>query len=313
MKALFVNGSSEPQCGVNQFGKNLYAILKDSQNIEWHYHEASTHCELTCAVLDASDAIVYNWQSGQGGILSEAPFSNFNHPQYLIYHDNDINENAWDGIFFSDPTMTERGNWHVLGRPIPKIENLLCLPNLQTASHHWTRPVIGVHGFIGAWADQVVYRVMQEFEYATVAMSLPFARYGDADGSQARAMAERCRNMTVNNPGITLQIGHSFMEKDELIAWLARNDLNVYIRPPSMNWRGVSSAPDFAIAAKRPIAINKCSAFRHLHGLAPSICVEDNSLMEIIGNGLSPFVPFVAKWCDEDVIREQVERVLMSV
>lgn len=285
------------------FGKNLYAILRDSVNIHWHYHEASTVEGLQAVVaMHGPDAVIYNWQSGQGGILSEAPFAFLNRPQYLIYHDNDINENAWSGILFSDPTMTERGKWRKIGRPLPTYSG----PTISSDGL-----VIGVNGFIGAFADQVVHKALQEVEYGTVRLLLPYATYGDADGSQARTMANRCRNM-VNNSGITLEISHEFLPQPKLLEWLTGNTINVYIRPTNMNWRGVSSAPDSAIAVKRPIAVNKCNAFRHLFDCTPSICVEDNSLMEIIGNGLSPTLPLRNKWSPENV-RADVERVLMSV
>jgi hypothetical protein len=306
VNALFVN-YPEPACGVAQFGRNLWAILKDSGRVRWHYAEPSTVGELrTYSSMPDPDVVVYNWQSGQGGFLNEAPFSWLNAQQYLVYHDNDINENAWSGIFFSDPAMTPRGNWHVIGRPLPAFNKLSDRPVNAT-------PTFGCHGFLGTWADQVVHRVMQEFEYAKIRLSLPYATYGDSHGDAARAMADRCRNMVVNNPGITLEISHDFLHLPQLLEWLAANDMNVYIRPTSMHWRGVSSAPDSALAVNRPIAVNKCSAFRHLHNLSPSICIEDRSLIEIFSNGLSPLVGFKAKWCSPEIIRDQIECVLMKL
>lgn len=313
MNCLFVNGSTEPQCGVNQMGKNIFAVLEKSSKLRWSYHEATTVGALrSVAAMPEPDVVLYNWQGGQGGILADAPFPFLNCPQALVYHDFEPSD-RYQAVFFADPTMTQHGKWHVIGRALPVVANALCLPQFAHAPSSWQKPVIGVHGFLGAWADQVVHRVIQEFEYCTIALSLPFARYGDANGDQARSMADRCRQMTVNNPGITLQIGHDFLERDRLIAWLACNDLNCYFRPGDMHWRGVSSAPDFALAANRPIAVNKCNAFRHLHNLNPSICVEDSSLTEIFANGLSPLVAFKAKWCDPEKIRSDIESVLLKL
>lgn len=306
MNCIFVN-YPEPKCGVVQFGRNLWGVLKDSGNVRWSYAEPTTVGELRSVTsMPEPDAVLYNWQGGQGGFLADAPFPWLSAKQYLVYHDLAVDESKWDGILFSDPTMTPRGKWHVLGRPLPEYH----LPRTVGRSE---MPVFGCNGFIGAWADQVVHRVMQEFEYARIRLNLPFARYGDADGSQARAMADRCRNMVVNNPGIKLEISHDFLPQPELLNWLAANDLNLYIRPSNMNWRGVSSAPDSALAVNRPMAVNKCNAFRHLHNLKPSICVEDHSLLEIIGNGLSPLVEFKAKWCDPEVIRRQVEEAILRL
>ncbi len=305
MNGIFVNGSyGVEECGVHQYGTALFSILKDSDKISWNYIEPKSFEQLKSFYTEG-DFILYNWQSGQGGFLIDSPFSSLG-KQALVFHDCIVND-RFDAVLFSDPTMKDSGKWRSIGRPIP-----IYTPQRNSVfSSEFPNPVVGVHGFIGAWADQVVHRVMQEFEVATVRLSLPYAAYGDSHGVAARTMAQRCQSM-VSNSGIVLTISHDFMPKAELIEWLHANDLNCYIRPADMQWRGVSSAPDSAIAAKKPMAINKCNAFRHLHNLNPSICVEDVSLWDIIGNGLSPFVQLYSDWSPER-IREQVEVVMFSL
>jgi len=307
MNCLFVNGYGEQACGVVAYGKSLYDNLKDSTNIRWNYCEPPTPGALRAmSTMPTPDVTVFNYQSGQGGFLADAPFP-FLKKQVLVFHDCQVDEARWDAILFSDPTMNPRGKWHKIGRPIPQYKP----KGLHPINPELPRPIVGVHGFIGAWADQVVHRVMQEFETATVTLSLPFAKYSDSTGAAAMAMADRCRNMVAGS-GIRLFVSHDFKPQWELVEWLHSNDLNCYIRPPEMNWRGVSSAPDCALAARRPLAINKCSSFRHLHHLSPSICVEDFSLMEIIGNGLSPLVKLYSDWSPEN-IRQDVEKVLFGL
>lgn len=304
LNAIFVNPTN-PVCGVHAYGVNLFHNLEGSTRCRWTYLEPENIGALRAAAsMPSPDAVVYNYSSLIGSFLSEAPFSWINCPQAFVFHDAEVNE-RFDAIFFSDPTFTPYGKWHVLGRPLPKAPSLIVPDRTKL-------PTFGVHGFLGAWADQLVHRVTQEFENANIRLLLPYARYGDANGDAARAMADRCRSM-VNNSAITLEISHDFLPQPQLLEWLASNDMNVYIRPPEMQWRGVSSATDSALAVNRPIAINKSSAFRHLHSLSPSICVEDSSLTEIFSNGLSPLVAFKAKWCEPEVIREQVESVLMKL
>jgi len=294
MNAIFVNGSyGVEQCGVHQYGTALFSILKDSEKINWNYIEPKSFDQLK-SFYTPGDLILYNWQSGQGGFLIDAPFDGLG-KQALVFHDCIVNE-RFDAILFSDPTMTSHGKWHSIGRPIPTYN-----PKVNVVfSDDFPKPIIGVHGFMGAWADQVVHRVMKEFEVATIRLSLPYAAYGDSHGISARMLSERCKSM-VSNSGIVLTISHDFLPKNELIEWLHSNDLNCYIRPADMQWRGVSSAPDSAIAARKPIAINKCNAFTHLHKLNPSICVEDNYLGYIIGYGMSPFVPLFSEWSPERI------------
>jgi hypothetical protein len=305
MNLLFVNGT-EPACGVYQYGENLWEILRESTRCQWSCCKPQDMESLGLAAR-SSDArfILYNWQKGMGGFLSGAPFA-WRIPQGLVYHDCDIDDSRWDAIFFSDTTMQPHGKWIPIGRPLPKFN----IPRVGRCLHE--APIFGVHGFIGAWAEDVVFRVMQEFEHATVRLSLPAARFADPDGAAAMAMAERCRRM-VHGTGIKLDISHDFKSSDQLLDWLHANDMNCYFRPLAMNWRGISSATDAALAVGRPIAINKCSAFRHLHGLSPSICIEDSSFMGIFGSGLSPLVPFKSKWCDPDLIRIRIEDAIHQI
>ena len=296
-RCLFVN-SPDIACGVAMFGQNLYAILKESPRVQWQQWDAPV--SPTFATLSNYDLILYNWSSLIGGWISRAPFLKLPGKQFLVFHDGDVDESRWDGIFFSDLTMAPRDKWHILGRPLPQYTTALTSYN--------SKLTIGCHGFLGAWADEVVKRVMQEFEAARIRLLLPYSAYCDPNGDQARAMADRCRDM-VKGSSTTLNISHNFLAQPQLLDWLAANDMNVYIRPLN-SWRGVSSAPDAAIAVRKPVAVNCCSAFRHLHKLKPSIVVDESSLMEILGNGLAPMIQFRKDWCDPEKIRQSVEAVI---
>lgn len=303
MRAMFVN-TIEPVCGVRQFGINLFTILRHrDRRIEWWYAECHSYENLIASFNHCTpDVIVYNWAPLIGGYLSGAPF-HLPVKQVLVYHDGDVAGN-WNAILFADPTMPSHDNWHPIGRPIPEWK--------QTPRYLAAKGLaIGVHGFLGAWSDRVVTQVIKEFEYATVQLLLPFARYGDADGRKAMSIVSRCQELT-SGTGVNLSVRHDFLPQNELLEWLAQNSLNCYLRPPEMTWRGVSSAPDCALAVRRPIAISHCNAFRHLHGTTPSICVEDSSLKDIISHGLSPLVPLYDKWSAENV-RKQVEDILLAL
>ena len=303
MKALFIN-TNEPACGVHAYGLNLYSVLEPSNSIDWFYCEPLSEPELRMAVeIMEPDCCVVNYQALIGGFLAGAPFP-YMKRSFLVYHDCDIDESRWNGIFFSDPTMQPKTKWCPIGRPIPEFKVIM-----QPLGKDGV--VIGVHGFLGAWSDQVVKRVINEFEYATIRLQLPYSKFCDPNGDAARGMADCCRQM-VYGTGVNLEISHEFLPQPQLLQWLAQNDLNCYIRPVEMNWRGVSSAPDCALAVRKPIAVNSCNAFRHLHRLSPSICVEDNPLEDIIRNGLSPLVPLYSAWAPE-VVRQQVEAVLMNL
>lgn len=295
-RALFVNGWAV-ECGVHSFGVSLFDILRSSTQIAWEYWDEPT------PPPQDYQTILFNWSPLMGGWPSE--YRKGDCSTYLCYHDGGVDESRWDGIFFADPTFNPpNSKWTVIGRPLPK--NSRSLPDLHGSL------AVGVHGFLGAWADQVVHRVLDEFEYATIKLSLPHSHFCDPNGDSARAMADRCRGL-VSGSGIKLCVSHDFLERDTLLTWLSTNHINCYIRPDNIPWRGVSSAPDFALACGRPLAVNKCQAFRHLHTCSPSICVEDSSLSDILSYGLSPTLQFKRDWCDPDKIKEQIESVILCV
>lgn len=298
MNVLFVNGNT-PQCGVTAYGLNLYSILKGSERLRWNYYDGVTMPPFSA--LRHFGSVVYNHSPLIGGWMSASPFR-LAAKQFYVFHDGEVNP-GYDGILFSDPTMIARDKWHSIGRPIPAY-----FPTPAREMNH--QPVIGCHGFIGAWSDRVVQKVVDEFEFATVRLHLPFSKFCDPDGVQAKHMAWRCRGL-VGQSGVKLEVSHDFLPQPKLLEWLAGNDLNCYFRPTDMHWRGVSSALDCAMAARKPIAINRSTAFRHLHNTSPTILVEDHSLEEIIANGLSPLVPFYQRWSAEN-IRQQVESVIAN-
>lgn len=301
MTGLFVNTTNE-RCGVWQYGDRLWWCLEPSERIKWWRADCTDFGNLMASVNHCKpDWIVYNWAPLIGGYLSGAPFD-IAPTQAIIFHDTHINELAWPAILFSDPGMAPRSNWHPIGRPIGKC----CI-----STHLDKTPSIGCHGFIGAQATNVVAQVIKEFEYATVRLLLPFSPFCDWQGHAATSIAAQCREM-VKGTGIHLEVSHDFLAPDDLLHWLAQNTINCYLRDPAMPWRGVSSAPDSALAVLRPLAVNKCSAFRHLHNCSPSICVEDSSLKDIIANGLAPLLPLYDQWSAENV-RRQVEDVLLSL
>lgn len=300
--ALFINSPS-PACGVFQFGMNLHRILAPSSKVKWAYCEAKSPEQLQLAVKAvAPDVCVVNHQEGIGGFMNQAPFY-WMGKSVFVFHDLGFNEAAYEAVLFSDPTMTESGKWKKIGRPLPQFK-YYSTPNNPVVT-------IGCYGLVGAWADRVVGRVVDEFEYAHVRLLMPFATYGDADGLTAKAMADRCRAL-VKGKYVTLEISHDFLPQPELLEWLSQNDINCYFRDVAVGWRGVSSAPDCALAVRRPIAVNRCTAFRHLHGLSPSIEIEDSSLTQIISNGLNPLVPLLQKW-DAQTVRNDVDKVILSL
>jgi hypothetical protein len=96
-----------------------------------------------------------------------------------------------------------------------------------------------------------------------------------------------------------------------MLDFLAGNTVNIFLYDVHKN-RGLSSVIDWALAAHRPIVINKCGMFRHIYNAKPSICIEDSSLKDIIKNGITPLIPFYNEWTPEKFI-QRYENIIKEV
>jgi len=304
MRILFIN-TTEPRCGVHQYGVNLASVLQTDQQLEVLYRTPSSLDEFLWMASEIKpDVVLYNWQAGVGGWMVNVPLPRMTFKQVLVYHDLDARFDDFDAVLFSDPTMKQTGNWHPIGRPLNLPHNLL-LPEPDDSIL-----TFGVNGFIGAWANIAFEEIARHYEHFRIRLHLPYAVYGDAAGNMANAAENACRAMM--GPNMSLEVSHEFMEWPKLLAWLSRNHINCYMRYPGMHWRGVSSAPDAALCCNRPIAVNSCNAFRHLHDCDPSILVEHRPLTAILQSGLSPLVKKRQQWHPETVSCE-VRLVLESI
>lgn len=246
------------------------------------------------------DAILYNWSQLIGGWISYAPFHSMPR-QALLYHDGVAKFEEFNAILFSDPTMERHENWFPIGRPIPTI-----VPPTKPDS---TKICVGVNGFLGAWGNMVVEKAVHDWGSVKIRMHLPYAIYGDSGGGMAQWSADYCRGISDK---AEIEVSHDFLDRRSLVSWLSKNDINCYMRPTGIQWRGVSSVLDFAMASGRPIAINKCSAFRHMFDCQPTICMEDRSMPDILSSGLTPMEAKYKSW-HPVVVAGQVIEALNSV
>jgi SAM-dependent methyltransferase len=141
----------------------------------------------------------------------------------------------------------------------------------------------------GKGFEKLCQLVNEQFDVARVRINIP--KHDRAEFSSQEAFDEivsRClRAITKSN--IRLDITDKFMGEEELIAFLAESSINAFAYERESE--GISSCIDYALAARRPIAVNGSPMFRHVHGLNPSIRFDKRSLAEIAGHGFAPLVP----------------------
>jgi len=202
----------------------------------------------------------------------------------------------------ADPTLQEN-NPRVFstGRIIPAYDNRKPLPGV---------PTFGSFGFSVASKGfgRLIDVVQREYDEAVIRINIPPNGIIDRDAREARRQADLCR-ARLWKPGVRLEASHEFFDDAGLIDFLAGNTLNAFLYD-YVPQAGISSATDHAMTVRRPIAITKSIMFRHLHQLEPRITIEDASLEEIIGNGITPYEHLLREWAPEKICLRYEEIVV---
>ena len=297
---LFVSHPQQ-QCGVYQFGRNVATALEQSKAYRFTYRECASPEELLAAVTDLKPAgIVYNHYPSTMPWLNRQATRSIKVPQLGILHEvtqavaDRANNAVFDYHIAPDPTLL-LNNPIVFktGRLIPEYENRHPVPAV---------PTIGCFGFgtVGKGFDQVAARVQQEYDRAIIRLHMPFATFGDAEGREVMAVAQRCREL-LTKPELELQVSHDFLTPTQLLDLLAANTVNAFFYSQTQD-RGISSVIDHALAVDRPIAITRVNMFRHVLSAVPSICIEDAGLREIVAHGTKPLRPFQQEWTAANLV-----------
>lgn len=286
MKVLFVNHKQQ-QCGVYQFGKRIYELSRNSQNIHYDYIEVERLSDFEERINQFQpDCILYNWYPVTMSWLGENWVqSHKNYKHYFIFHDGNVRQN-YDLYLFSGSEGKDISFKKSIILPRPLFSYREEYPDNELMT-------VGSFGF-GGWQKgftRLVEIVNSQFDKAIINIQMPFAFFGDRYGNETRKVADACRNLNTN-PGVTLNIDHKFLSNDSTLRFLAKNDINVFLYKSSN--QGLSSVIDYALSVKRPIAITNDSMFKHIY--KPELDIDNFSLLEIKERGTAPLQEYYDKW-----------------
>jgi SAM-dependent methyltransferase len=275
------------RCGVHQFGTRLFQAIQSSDDIDWLYLECADASELIAAA-NRADILVINHIHSTMPWLDEA-LRQIKGPTLIsVRHEEhfqavEMAEIApFDALLCPDPSLLP-GDPRIIGLPRFIPEPLIDLPSSPEVF------TVGSFGFAtpGKGFETLCRLVNDQFDRAMIRINIP-PHDQEALVSQAAAdaIAADCRR-EISKPGIDLQISRQFMSEPELLVFLAQNTINAfaYDKP---NAQGISSCTDYALAAGRPLAVSRSPMFRHLHGLNPSIILEERPLAAIAAHGFMP-------------------------
>jgi glycosyltransferase involved in cell wall biosynthesis len=192
----------------------------------------------------------------------------------------------FDAYLVIDPTKTKYNNVYPFPRPLELIGEL---PNLLSEKV----PVLGSFGLLTGGKDfGDLIRYANDIGKSIVRINLPPVTYMGDIGICVRLTDYANKLKRLAKSYVDVRITHDYLEKPELIRWLAQNTINVF--PYYRNQPGLAAVTDQAISANRPIAVTDCNTFRHMH---PYISYYPKySITELIENSMDGVKKMQEDW-----------------
>lgn len=318
---LFVNqpGNESTACGVYMIGMQYFNAFLSYSSYKFHLCYASSFNDVQLKIDEIHpDAIIFNFHNHTLHWANVIYFKQLhkNIPMIMLYHDGTdlfvqfyIPElhAGFDYVFIPNTTLSTsnvRKNFYVFDRIIPE--------GIPGKYEEKEIPVIGYQGFgfEHKGIEQLAQQVVREFDTAILRLHIPYSDVGDPEGHLSRARITAVEQI-VKHKNIALEYSYELKSSQELIFWLSQNTINCYFYD-DMPAYGVASAPDYAVAAKRPIAVRPTSQLKYIWHNVPTANVERYSLKEIMQQNFLPFQQLYNQMQPREVVK-QVENHLDTI
>ena len=295
MRVLFLNHPFI-ECGVYQFGERVYDPMSKSEKFNSFYKEVCNREEYL-HIIDWIKPmyIVYNYHWDRMPWLTGQDISgNKSTKHYFIYHDGSM-FNYYDKYLFFGDFDPER-------KAVPENKRVLLPRPLLNYNGSYPKNKITTIGSFGFAFNHKRYHnlvrlINKTFKEAVINLHIPNPYFGDTPKNKIKNIIANCkRNNT--NPKVKLNISTNFLSNDDLLTFLAGNDINVFYYEHLDN-PGLSSAIDYALSVKRPIAITNNIMFRHI--VSNEILMEKNSIKSILDRGTNPLQRYYDAWSQENL------------
>jgi len=276
MRILFLN-HKKSRCGIYSYGNRLWNIWKKSSENLFTYQEISSLDEYNNIILDY-DIIIYNYHCMTMPWLTSYNI-NTNIKSIGIWHEGPIN------IPFNRVIDLSSGIPRPIFENIPdSIENTNQeIINFLNYSNDGV-PIIGSFGFgfDSKGFDKIITNVCQTFDRAIIKLVITISEFGDIDGSIVKQINQTCYNL-LTNPNIELKIINDYLSDNDILYFLNKNSINVFLYKEENN-RGISSVIDFALSVNKPICISNSYMFRHIY--SNNISINNKTIKECIEHNL---------------------------
>ena len=300
-------------CGVGIRGKLTSDILSKGNSEKYKfitcYIENNNELEEFIVKYNPS-ILIYNYHGTTTPYLNDQTLRNkYNNIAHVMIH-YDITQNTintFNPDYFYGFTHIITDNETLDNSNMASIFKVTrSTPNPMPIEHNIKNNPIKIgfqgFGFKHKGICKIAHQIQTEFDEAIFRLHMPFSYYGDPDGSDAKQRVAEIKQI-INKPGIKIEVSHDFLSDDDIVKWLSENTINCYFFDYLEN-SGIASSPDYAIAARKPMAINNSRMFMNLHDLTPTIEIEKTNLKQIIENGITPLLPLYEKYTHGNVLKD---------
>ena len=296
MSTILILNHNIPNCGVYQFGKRVYNLLQTSKIHRYIYAEVDKANDYIRTLrIHNPDIIFYNWHQSTMIWLKDIHITGNKHAKhFFMYHDG-ANRKIYDGyILFGATDIGEN--------TIPNDSRKFIVPRplLNYSGTYRRNDVINIGSFGFPFWDKGMHTLVsmagEQFNNVVVNLHVPPSYFGDPTDITCQAVIAECMKRTKSN--VELNISRNFVSDIGILRFLANNDLNAFLY--STDGIGLSSATDYALSVKRPIAITNKHMFRHFS--SSEITIENNSLRDILENGTRPLEKYYKEWSTDNFI-----------
>lgn len=310
MKNILIINHSVQNCGVYQYGKRFASILKNSKKYNFIYLELNSEKEFSEAINNYTPKIIiYNHLTGTMPWVNEILVKNFKTigiKQGTIVHNINYS-NFFDFYLHQDPNyIKSKNNFNVL-RPLFKYDNKFI------KNDNITRIGSFGFGFRSKFYPDICKLVnSQAQDFNEVDLNLHLTKSFFCDNSiDINFIIKECED-NITNKNINLNITSNFISDQDMLNFLAKNDINLFLYQKYHQYNGISSVIDYALSVKRPIGICQSNMFSHIWNSQPSILLERNSIKNIINNGTKPLESYYLDWSNDKFI-EHIENIVDEI
>jgi len=308
MKKVLLFTGPEQNCGIYQYAASLAEVYNSASKkyvIELVPTNDKNYAKQKILEI-MPHAVIYNWHPWTLSWLDSGfsrPLKNELNIRQIMFmgHESYQQFVGIDEYILTDPTMiSQLSNVHTGIPPVMHVQGV-----------EYSKPNnilrIGTSGISNRTKniERIIQLINEQFtEDVILNLHLIDGKYVDPTGKMTHDFYEMCRNLAKTN--VTINLTREFFTSDNLVRWLNKNDINLYIYS-SNTQLGVSASIDKALAAKKPIGVNRDKLLSH-------VCrdyndIDRTSIKEIVERGIEPLQEFYDAWNPEKLV-EKYENII---